>query len=185
MIRIKQVFAKSFAGRLFQKSKILFVVITFFFAGTILSNVLLIPTTPFFVWDMFSSPVRNNDTISFYQVQYNDQVLPPGQAWKSAQSIILNNQLKYYSEYKQNDNQEFYARSLDDWTSRHFSLKWLTHVLPNSTQQFKAFPGWYKKYLSAVTGKKIYTVSFVKKTVSYSPDHSVHEISADTLVTIQ
>ena len=185
MLNLKQILEKAYVARLYKKSRFMFVVIVLFFSGTILANVLLIPFTPFFTWDMFSSPLQKNKPVIFYQVLYNQKILPPGNTWKSAQQITLINQLKYYADFIKNNRVEYYRTSLESWVTRHPNLRWLTPSLPNSSAHFDAFPGWYKNYMSVITGEEIKSVALVKNTAIFLPDYSIQVQISDTLVTIQ
>jgi hypothetical protein len=57
--------------------------------------------------------------------------------------------------------------------------------LNNSTDQFNAFPAWYKKYLASIVNQEITNVSILKKTVQFGNDMSIKEIATDTLYVIQ
>ena len=168
--------------RLWQKNRFLCGIVLLFFCGTIGANLIQLETTPFFIWNMYKDPVRDSSDYTFYLIRYNESgILNFDKTWKEPQKIYLTSPLFYYMEYQQTgkESSEQYLR--ENWAVKHPAFKWFLPYLNNSEEQFAAFPGWYKKYLSSVLHKDIYQVDLIKKQIRFREDMSLESIACDTI----
>ena len=168
--------------RLWKKSRLLCLGLVFFFGCTLLANLIQLPTTPFFVWNMYNNPVRDSADYDVYLIRYNNrETLNFDKTWKEPQKIYLTSTLFYYMQYKQGGDVETSATYMEEkWLPKHRSFKWLMPYLNNSKKQFDAFPAWYKKYLASIVHETIDNVDLIKKHLRFETDMSLKEISSDT-----
>jgi hypothetical protein len=182
----KEHLQRYYFGRLFLKDKSLFAIIFLFFSATVISNLIKLETTPFFMWSMFSQKAQVRDTFTLLDIRYDgDRALNIPHTWDQPQNMLLHDPLSLYI-----------ARCVRivpiaqlDYLGSHWMKKHpqfhsiLPQLIPTKTA-FDEFPTWYKNYLAEVTGAPSGSISVMEKKVRLTPEGFVNGLSADTVLVI-
>lgn len=180
--------SKTYAGRLAASHPFLCLAVMLFFLLSIVSNLIKLETSPFFVWSVYSGKAPADSTYSFYEVRYNNnQLLNYPHTWQSNQKMMLFDPLSYYLQTcVEGDGRDMMGDYLENhWGQKHPAFRSILPALYNTAEQFQAFPGWYKSYLSAQKGEKIDSILILKRTVRYSSSGNTDLLRTDSMLTIR
>jgi hypothetical protein len=184
---IKKAIGRSYWGRLFYRDKLLFLVISFFFMGSLFFNLIKLGITPFFLFDMYAVKIPPQTGYSFYEVRYGHrQRLELPHTWEQPRKLILFEPLSWYTELTidKKGKDPFGEYLKNNWGVRHPRFRSLIPYLYDSSAQLAAFPDWYKRYLAPQVDGPIGSVYVLKKTVGFDAEGWTHEISSDTTLKI-
>ena len=181
-----KILGRSWLGRVYKVNKGLFWILTLFFAGTIVCNLLKIQITPFFVWGMYSRKVPEVPSYPYYEITYNNgKVINLRHTWNEPQKTYLYWPLTHYAADKGDPSSDYFTVYLEKtWLKKHPRFEWLTRGLTITRTDLDNYPGWLKTYLSTITGETITEVTAYKKLVRFDADGNAIEIASDTILHI-
>lgn len=172
--------------RLFLKDKFLFAIIGLFFSAIVISNLIKLETTPFFVWSMYSQKAQASDTFTLLDIRYGgNRVLNIPHTWDQPQNMLLHDPLSLYIARRVKAVPTPQLDYLGDhWMRKHPQFRsFLPQLIPTETD-FDAFPTWYRSYLAEITGGPVGTISVVEKKVRLTPEGYIKGLSVDTILVI-
>ena len=181
-----KILGRSWLVRVYKVDKLLFFILTLFFAGTLAANLLRLQVTPFFVWDMYSWKIPEVNAYPYYEIHYNhDQLINLRHTWNEPQKTYLYAPLNLYAADKADPAMDRFRRYLEDiWLKKHPRFARLTGGLTITGAEVDAYPMWFKGYLSTVTGRKINDVTVLKKMIHFDDAGTPVELSSDTVLHI-
>jgi hypothetical protein len=183
----KDIIAGTYFGRLFQADKFIFLVIFLFFAGSVGANLMRLQTSPFFIWDMYSRRVDTAQTYRLLEIGYNgNKWVNLRHSWNEPEKTILNMPLRNYLDIRDHHGADpfgVYLRSY--WLKKHPAFAAVAGQLYNTPLELDEFPGWYRRWLSAVVGEPVEKVVVLEKKLAFSADGGLREISSDTVLVIR
>ncbi|MGV3767581.1 MAG: hypothetical protein ACO1NW_15710 [Chitinophagaceae bacterium] len=148
--------------RLFRNSKAGFAAVVLFIAGSLFFNFKTAETTPFFVWSMYSIPVKT-DTFSTYRITLNEQVIYPEHAFRQPLKCMLFGPLQQYDKIMSNagidPDKAYYESTI---VKRHRFFRQTLETATNKEAAISSFIPWLKKYLTEVTGENIRSLKLEK-----------------------
>jgi hypothetical protein len=184
---IKTKIETSYWGKLFYRDKFLFFLISGFFALSLFFNLIRLNITPFFLFDMYAVKIPSQPRYSFYEIRYGkDRHFDLPHTWEQPGKLMLYEPLSEYvsMDLEKGGKDPFGEYLKNDWGLRHPRFLALIPYLYDSSAQFDAFPGWFKRWLSPQLDGPVGTIYILKKTVSFDANGWVKEISSDTTLTI-
>jgi hypothetical protein len=173
---------ESYFFRLFRHSKKLGFGLALLFSGSILSNLIGIETTPFFVFGMFSAPEKPQQTHAVWQFVADCQTLD----YTSAniplfQRYFATNPLsKYHAAFGKCPTQQFLKSKITD---RYNQIAPFIEPITPDSNDFAHFLDWQKAYLASAYGYTIEQLTIQLVQCQYQTDGSI--IPIDTLVVYQ
>jgi hypothetical protein len=184
---INKTVANSYFGKLFRADKRLFLVILFFFAFSLFSNLIKLQTSPFFIWDMYSTKSIDKEIYSFYEIHYNDSnVLNITHTWHEPAKTFLVGPLSAYLAMKTNNSVDPFETYLKShWIKKHPAFENRIGSLYNTHEVLNEFPEWYKKYLSSQVNSPVKNVYVLNKKLRWEKNGDLTEISSDTALIIR
>lgn len=177
---------RSWLARVYKVNKLLFFVVTLFFAGTICANIIRHQATPFFVWDMYARKIPEVSAYPYFEIRFNnDQVINLRHTWNEPQKTYLYDPLRLYAAGRTHLIPSHLQLYLENgWLKRHPRFAWLDRGLTVTRSDLDAYPAWLKQYLSTVTGQDIYEVTVLKKMVKFNGGGMPILLSSDTILHI-
>jgi hypothetical protein len=188
MLSIKKNIAGTYFWKLYRKGKALFFFVFLFFFLNVFVNIFLrLEATPFFVWDMYSTKAPLQSEYAIYEVWYNGKVLNIPHSWEEPRKMLLFDPLAYYVSVQiDKAGKDPFREYLEDyWGLRHPQFKSMLPRLYNNPEQFKAFPEWYKRYLSQQFDEKVNNITIIRKNVCFTEDAGINALSSDTIMVLR
>lgn len=177
----------TYFGRLFKADKLLFSIIFLFFLFSILSNLIRLQTTPFFIWDMYSKEIPSQPYYSFLEIKYNDtSVINFRHTWNEPAKTMLYDPLKTYFSIKANHSispEETYFR--EHWLKKHPAFANSLDGLYITRAELDEFPFWLKRYLSGKMGTPVGNISVIARKLQFGNDGDLKLIGSDTILFIK
>jgi hypothetical protein len=183
---IKNILERSYFGKLFRKDRFLFALAFSFILLSLLANFIKLETSPFFVWNMYSERYYPRQDYEIIEVRYNDnQVLNIKHTWQSPQQLFLTEPLNNYLSFIKNGGSDPARNYLENhWAVKHPAFKEMVTHLYNSPADYRAFPAWYKNYLSAIEKDSVRNIFVLNKKLQFAEDGRITCLSTDTLLFI-
>jgi hypothetical protein len=186
MKSIRRFFEQTYFGKLFRKDKFLFVVAFLFISFSLLANLIQLETSPFFVWNMYSERYYPQPEYKIYEVWYDNKLLNINHTWQSPEQVFLTEPLYNYLYAIKHGMQDPARNYLENyWAAKHPAFKSMVHHLYNTPLDYDAFPAWFKRYLSAVTGDSIKNIYVLQRKLKFEHDGRVSCLSSDTSLLIR
>lgn len=118
-------------------------------------------------------------------VKYNGKELTFTHTWLEARQIIISDPLANYLSVTVDHHPDFWSDYLEHhWAVKHPEFKSAVSCLINTPAQYKAFPGWFKKYLSNVKHEDIKDILVTRKKLVFGKSGDLQEIASDTMAMI-
>ncbi len=93
----RKIIAGSWLGRVYTADKFLFVLLSLFFMLSTVANVIKLQTSPFFIWQMYSTKIPETGLYSYYQIHYNNgNVVNLRHTWNEPEKTYLYSPLQAY-----------------------------------------------------------------------------------------
>jgi hypothetical protein len=152
MASVKNILIKSYFGKLIRKDRLLFVIVLLFISLSVLSNIIRLETSPFFVWNMYAERYYPRQDYDLVEVRYNDNMLLSlKHTWMSPQQMFLTEPLFNYLHSRKIGGEDPARDYLENhWAMKHPAFKSWVRQLYISPREYQAFPSWYKAYLSSI-----------------------------------
>jgi hypothetical protein len=183
----KNIIARTYFWRLFKTDKLSFWVIFLFFFFTILSNLIRLQTTPFFIWGMYSEKIPPEKEYTMYEIYYNDgRLIKYDHTWNEPAKTMLNSPLKTYLNARANHSvsmEEIYFQSY--WLKKHPAFTNMMESLYITRQELDEYPNWLKRYVSVQAGTPVGNVYVVAKRLQFEQSGGVRLIASDTVLYIK
>jgi hypothetical protein len=182
----RKVLAGSWLGRVYRADKILFTLLSLFFMLSIVSNLIRLQTTPFFIWHMYSMKIPETDVYTYYQIDYNNgKVINLRHTWNEPEKTFLYAPLNVYLWDMAHDTVDPFRTYLEShWLKKHARFAGLTAGLYITSAELSQYPAWLVRYLSSVTGAPVNKVCVLKKQVRFDDTGAPTEVSSDTVLYI-
>jgi hypothetical protein len=177
---------RSWLARVYKVNRLLFFIVTLFFAGTICANLIRLQATPFFVWDMYSGKIPEVNAYPYLEIRYNhNQVINIRHTWNEPLKTYLYDPLRFYAAGRARLVPTRLQSYLENgWPKRYPWFAWLDKGVTITRSKLDAYPAWLNQYLSTVTGQDIYEVTALKKMVKFNAAGMPVVISSDTILHI-
>jgi len=184
--RLRSRLSQTWLGKVYQADKCLFIVIFLFFSGTLLSNLLRLQTTPFFIWDMYSNRAEPKTYYYISEVKYNDTaILNLRHTWNEPAKNFITMPLLKYLVMTDHDSVDWFSLYLKKyWVKKHPAFAPMLPSLYNNKKDLEAFPAWYKRWLSGLVGQPLKNICVLDKKLFFEKDGSLTEMSSDTALFI-
>jgi hypothetical protein len=183
---LKKITANSWLGRVYRADRVLFIVLSLFFTLTIVSNLIKLQTSPFFIWDMYSREIEPAKAYPYYQIRYNGtRVFNLRHTWNEPEKAAIFNPLDYYLLLRARGSEDPFRVYLEShWLKKHPAFTGLTAHLYLATADLDKYPAWFKHYLSLQAGEPVSEICVLKKAVTFEKSGSPREIASDTVLYI-
>jgi hypothetical protein len=170
-----------FLYKVYLFNKKLFLFFTIFAGFTLICNLTGNEVTPFYVWGMYSENEVAPKEYEIFKVTENDQLVDYSTGFLPANRFFLLSPLTYYFQIKnyEDPTRNFLQKKLNE----NFSLvEPYANIVLNSSNEFKEFPFWYRRYLQQTTGELVsnYRVELLK--TSYDKNNLIKVNSAYILI---
>jgi len=166
---------RSYLSRVYAYNKKLFLFVSCFAGLTLLCNLRGYEITPFFVWGMYSQPEKARAHYEFVQTKLPDgTTLDPSSGYTDNTRFFLNGPLNWYVSIRDNGGIDPTCSLLETRLRRHRQCiaPLERHIFNNQAQQ-QAFPGWYLRYVEAVTGNTVRSLSLWKISAHYDDNQHI------------
>ena len=174
----------TYLHRVYRYNRKVFFFILLFAGGTLLCNITGFEITPFFVWGMYSQPERPAGQYEILQTKTGDgMVIDPSAGYTDDTRFYLNAPLAWYRTIRDNGDTEptrtFLEKELQGryrWLGLREGkgpLSAMENKVFNGQSQLLAFPGWYRRYLTAVTGIPIQSLFVSVLRVHYDANEHI------------
>ena len=175
---------RSYLYRLFKHNKILFFVVLLFCIGTAFTNLRGNEITPFFVWGMYSKPVKPQPFYTAHRIIVNNNIevnningfMPPT-------LFYLNAPLKHYVSILNNHNidpiQTLFKKKLG---TNYEKIAPHENLIFNTQERIDGFLPWFARYISTVLQVKVHHLQIIEDRLSYK-NSSIHMDSSYTIAT--
>ena len=153
---------------------------------SVFANLIRLEISPFFVWNLYAENYFPKKEYTIYEVRYNGKLLNFAHTWLEARQIILSDPLVNYLSVSVDHQPDFWSNYLEnEWAVKHPVFKSAIATLINKQGQYKAFPLWYKSYLSAIKNEDIKDISVMRKRLVFVQSGDVREFASDTMIVIR
>lgn len=186
MIAIRNIISNSYLGKLFKKDKPVFIIAFLFFFFSVMANIIRLETSPFFVWNLYSDFYYPQSEYTIYEIRYDHKLLYSKHTWQAHQQVFLTEPLYHYLDAESRGGTDPWQDYLENyWGRKHPAFRPLMSHLYNKPAQYREFPAWYKKYISALKDEEIKNILVIRKKIKFENNGQLTENSSDTALLIQ
>jgi hypothetical protein len=188
MTSLKNIVTGTWLGKLYAKNRLLCLCVFGFFFISVSANLFLrLETTPFFLWNMYSPKAAPQSDYTVYEVRADGKLLNIPHTWEDPGKMLLFDPLQYYVEVQLDQGGKDPFRDYMDgyWGVKHPRFRGILSRLYNTPAQFRAFPGWYKRYLSQQAGDTVREIAVIRKKVDFTENAELRLLAADTVMIIR
>jgi hypothetical protein len=174
---------KNYFADVYHRNFYLFLIIELFTISTLVISQGKAEITPFYIWQMYSTPMKNTDSTIIYQLEYNDKKkfnIP--QIWNHHKRIMFNYTIYYYDHCIHNNFKDPASQKVSDFlTALNVDLSSYLDRVYVSERQIKDYPNWLKRYMQSLIKEEIHSIKVFKIWVAYQNDGRVKEYQRTVL----